>query len=151
VALMLPLHSAFAEFDADVRALARLSQKAGDKPRVMGLIYGAGSRSVRYPVHLHAACAVARQKGGLTNFSFATTPHSPLMYQHGSPPTFPSEWRPQEMRWASQGSYYDHFVVRGRDPRQIFGRLLDSELYEAGYADGFHLVRKRTPAGGAAR
>jgi hypothetical protein len=143
VVTMLPLRSAFHAFDAEAQALARLAERTGEKPRVMGLLFGAGSSAVRYPVHLHAACALAREKGGITNFSFATTPHSPLMYKVPEPPTFPSEWRPQEMRWATQGSYYDHFLVRGREPKQVFGRLLGSELEEIGYADGFYLVRKK--------
>jgi hypothetical protein len=143
VVLMVPLRSAFAEFGAEAAALTRLSERAGPKPRVMGLIFGAGSPTVRYPVHIHAACAIAREKGGLSNFSFATTPHSPLMYQHEAPPTFPSEWHPEAMRWTREGRFYDHFLVRGRSPQQVFGRLMDTELVEAGFADGFYLVRKR--------
>jgi hypothetical protein len=86
---------------------------------------------------------VARASGGLTNFSFALTPHSPLMYRSTPPPTFPSEWRPNEMRWESQGRYYDHFVVRGRHPQDIFGPLLERELYIAAEEADFYLVRRR--------
>jgi hypothetical protein len=149
VLVMQPLYEAFAEFAAESRALTRLAEQAADKPRVMGLLYNVGSANVRYPVHIHAACSIARDKGGLTNFSFASTPHSPLMYQHGTPPTFPSEWRPSEMRWTTQGSHYDHFLLRGRTPEQAFGRLMETELYEAGFADGFFLVRRRSGRGDA--
>jgi hypothetical protein len=120
-----------------------LAAAAGEKPRVMGLIYRAESRYVRYPVYLHAACDVARAKGGLTNFSFAFTPHSPLMYRVDTPPTFPSEWHPEQMHWQSQGSYYDHFVLRGRPPQDQFGARLGQELYIAAEADDFYLVRRR--------
>ena len=57
------------------------------------------------------------------------TPHSPVRYQDTVPPTFPSEWNPSKMDWETQGRWYDHFVVRGAHPRQVFGALLDNELY----------------------
>jgi hypothetical protein len=146
VVLMIPLRSAFAAFDRESRPLEALARAAGDKPRVMGLIYRAGSAAVRYPVFLHGASWIARERGGLSNFSFASTPHSPLMYRDTPPPTFPSEWRPAEMRWDKQGRHYDHFLVRGRNPREIFGRRLDSELYLAAEQDDFYLVRRRPSA-----
>lgn len=139
--LMWPLARAFSNFDAESKPLATLAEAAAPKPRVMGLIYRTGSRFVRYPVYIHAACELARARGGLTNFSFALTPHSPLMYQGDSPPTFPSEWHPEQMQWETQGRYYDHFVVRGRHPQDIFGPLLGRELYIAAEADDFYLVR----------
>ncbi len=141
--LMLPLRSAFAAFDLESAALSEIAKSAAEKPRVMGLIYGTGSRAVTHPVYLHSSCVVARERGGLTNFSFALTPHSPLMYRDGPPPTFPSEWRPDQMRWEEQGRFYDHFVIRGAHPQQIFGPLLQSEVYVAAQAGDFFLVRKR--------
>lgn len=141
--LMLPLASAFSAFGAESKAITELAQFAGPKPRVMGLIYATQSRAMTHPLYLHAACVVARERGGLTNFSFALTPHSPLMYRAAPPPTFPSEWRPDQMRWEENGRAYDHFVVRGVRPEQIFGARLQSELYVAGQAGDFFLVRKR--------
>lgn len=138
-----PLAQAFRTFDGEAQALATLARAAGAKPKVMGLMFNAGSQAVTLPVHLHASTVVARERGGLTNFSFATTPHSPLMYRGQTPPTFPSEWRPNELNWERQGRYYDHFVVRGVRPDQLFGQLLSSELYVAAEAGDFFLVRKR--------
>ena len=109
----------------------------------MGLIYDTRSRAVTHPVYLHASTVIGRERGGLTNFSFALTPHSPLMYQGTPPPTFPSEWRPDQMRWEQQGKYYDHLVVRGPRPEQIFGQLLQDQLYVAGQSGNFFLVRRR--------
>ncbi|MFO0600096.1 MAG: hypothetical protein U0228_32605 [Myxococcaceae bacterium] len=141
--LMAPLWSAFKVFDSESRALTELAKFAGDKPRVMGLIYSTGSAAVTHPVYLHASTVIARERGGLTNFSFALTPHSPLMYRGTPPPTFPSEWRPDQMRWEEHGRYYDHFVIRGPRPEQLFGGRLETELYVAGQAGDFFLVRKR--------
>ncbi|MGV3622562.1 MAG: hypothetical protein ACO1OB_17215 [Archangium sp.] len=141
--LALPLTQAFGNFGNESKALTELAKFAGEKPKVMGLVYQTGSRAMTHPLYLHASCVVARERGGLTNFSFALTPHSPLMYRDAPPPTFPSEWRPDQMRWEDQGRYYDHFVVRGPRPEQIFGGKLGSELYVAGQAGDFFLVRKR--------
>lgn len=140
---MLPLRATFAAFDAESKALVELSKSAGEKPKVMGLVFATGSRAVTHPVYLHASCVVARERGGLTNFSFALTPHSPLMYRGAPPPTFPSEWRPDQMNWETQGQHYDHFVLRGVHPSQIFGRRLETELFVAGQSGDFFLVRKR--------
>ncbi len=141
--LMLPLRTAFQAFDAESRALTELSKSAAPKARVMGLTYATGSRAVTHPVYLHAGCVVAREAGGLTNFSFALTPHSPLMYRAAPPPTMASEWRPDQMRWEEHGKFYDHFVVRGVRPEQIFGARLQSELFIAAQSGDFFLVRKR--------
>ncbi len=143
VVLMLPLRSAFQAFDVESRALTELAKSAGPRPRVMGLIYATNSRAVTHPVYLHASCVVARERGGLTNFSFALTPHSPLMYRGAPPPTFASEWRPDQMRWDEQGKYYDHFVLRGVRPEQVFGARLQSELYVAAQEGDFFLVKNR--------
>jgi hypothetical protein len=141
--LMLPLWRAFAAFDVESRALAELSKGAAPKSRVMGLIWSTGSAAVTHPVYLHSSCVVARESGGLTNFSFALTPHSPLMYRADPPPTFASEWRPDTMNWQREGQFYDHFVLRGPSPEQVFGPLMQSELYVAARVGDFTLVRRR--------
>jgi hypothetical protein len=143
VVLLSGLWPGFKAFDQESKALAELSTAAAPKARVMGLLFATQSRVMTHPVYLHAACDVARAAGGLTNFSFALTPHNPLMYRGPPPPTFPSEWRPHEMRWEQHGRHYDHFVVRGVRPEQLFGGLLQTELTVAAQAGDFFLVRKR--------
>ncbi len=141
----LPLSRAFRLFDEEEKSLEALAAAAGPKPRVMGLVYATGSRAVTHPAFLHASTVIARLAGGLTNFSFALTPHSPLMYKGEPPPTFASEWRPDQMQWETQGKYYDHFVLRGVHPRQVFGSLLDSQLDIAAQSGDWFLVKKRHP------
>jgi hypothetical protein len=143
VVLMVPLWQGFRRFGEEAQALTELSRYAGEKPRVMGLIWNAGSRAVTHPVYLHSSCVVAREHGGLTNFSFALTPHSPLMYRGAPPPTFDSEWRPDHFDWATQGAAYDHFLVRGPPPERLFGAKLQSELTVAAQVGDFSLVRRR--------
>lgn len=138
-----PLYRAYRAFDAEEQALERLASAAADKPKVMGLIFATGSAAVKHPVYLHASTVVARERGGLTNFSFAVTPHSPLRYRGEPPPTFPSEWHPEQLNWQTQGQYYDTFVVRGAHPARLFGPLLDTQLYLAAQEGDFYLVRRR--------
>lgn len=137
----MPLVKGFQAFDEESRALTELARGAGDKPRVMGLIFAPGSRAMTHPVYLHASTVIARERGGLTNFSFALTPHSPLKYRAAPPPTFPSEWDPRP--WSQYAGSYDHFVVRGVHPSQLFGNRLDSEFFLAGQQGDFFLVRRR--------
>ena len=47
------------------------------------------------------------------------------------------------MRWEEQGQYYDHFVLRGVRPEQVFGQRLQAELYVAAQEGDFFLVKKR--------
>lgn len=146
VVLLVPLWSAFSTFDAESRALAELATSAGDRPRTMGLIWSPGSRAVTHPVYLHAACVIARERGGLTNFSFALTPHSPLMYRGPPPPTFDSEWRPDHFDWERHGTAYDHFLVRGPPAERLFGGRLGSELAVVARSGDFTLLRRLGPA-----
>jgi len=136
-----PLWKGFKEFDAESKPLAELAADAAAKPRVMGLVFAPGSRVMTHPVYLHASTVIARERGGLTNFSFALTPHSPLKYRGEPPPTFPSEWDPRP--WSQYASSYDHFLVRGVHPSQLFGARLDSEFFIAGQRGDFFLVRRR--------
>jgi hypothetical protein len=141
--LMVPLWRAFREFDAESKVLGELARAAADKPRVMGLIWNASSRAVSHPVYLHSGCVIARERGGLTNFSFALTPHSPLKYQGSPPPTFDSEWRPDHFDWQTQGPAYDHFLVRGPPAERLFPGLIGSELVVVARAADFTLLRRR--------
>lgn len=139
----LPLSTGFRAFDAEAAPLSALADWTRPSPRVMGLIYESRSRVMTHPVYLHASTVLAREKGGLTNFSFALTPHSPLKYRGEPPPTFPSEWRPDQMRWSEHGQHYDHFLGRGVHPEQVFGNLLGAQLEVAARQGDFWLVRRR--------
>lgn len=133
----------FARFAEEARPLQELAAQVAPRPRVMGLIYDTGSRVVAHPVYLHSACELARAGGGIANFSFALTPHSPLRYRGTPPPTFPSEWRPDQFRWETMGGAYDHFLLRGMPPERVLGAHLGEELSVVGQAGGFWLVRRR--------
>lgn len=130
----------FRSFDAEAEPYVKLAPLAGEKPLVMGLMFDASSKVMSLPVHLHAAATIARLNGGAPNFSFALTPHSPLMYRGEPPPTYPSEWRPQQFNFARHGRTYDAFVVRGENPSRAFRRHLGRDVEIAGALDGVWLV-----------
>jgi hypothetical protein len=142
--LAVPLGAGFHAFDREAAPLLRFADETPPGPRIMGLIFDPGSRVVRHPVFLHAAAVPARLRGGITNFSFARTPHSPLRYRGAPPPTFPSEWRPDGFRWDSMGPAYSHFLVRGVDPRAIFGARLGAEVSPVDSAGGMAWLENRS-------
>jgi len=133
----------FCAYDHEAGELDALVLATAPRPRVMGLIFDPYPRSVRLPVYLHAAAVLARERGGICNFSFASTPQSPVRYRSTPPPTFPSEWQPGAFRYEVEGGFYDHFLLRGAEPERVFGKRLGSELETVAHADGFWLVRRR--------
>jgi hypothetical protein len=141
--LAFTLGSGFRAFSRETAEWDALVEATAPRPRVMGLIFDTTSRVVRHPVFLHGAAELARARGGSTNFSFASTPHSPLRYRGPPPPTFPSEWQPHAFDYATQGPAYDHFLVRGTHPSRIFGVRLQQELAIAAQAGDSYLVRRR--------
>jgi hypothetical protein len=136
LALAIPLGTGFHAFDLEAAPLLRFAEESPPAPRIMGLIFNPGSRVVSHPVFLHAAAVPARLRGGITNFSFARTPHSPIRYRGAPPPTFPSEWRPDGFRWETMGPAYSHFLVRGVDPRSVFGPRYGTEVTPVDVAGG---------------
>lgn len=140
--LAIPLAAAFHAFGRESAPLRRLTASAGERPMVMGLIFDPSSRVIRHPVFLHSAAVIARERGGATNFSFASTPHSPVRYRGLPPPTFPSEWNPRAFSMTAHGHAYDLFLVRGQHPARVFGGALNAgELALAGEDGGFFLLR----------
>ncbi|MCP3103233.1 hypothetical protein LZ198_30570 [Myxococcus sp. K15C18031901] len=141
--LAFALGRGFREFSKEAGEWRGLVAATPPRARVMGLVYDPGSRVVRFPVFIHTAAVLARERGGVPNFTFASTPHSPLRYRDEVPPTFPSEWRPQEMDFRTQGAWYDTFVVRGVHPAQVFGPRLQSEFAVVAQSGRSWLVRRR--------
>jgi hypothetical protein len=127
--LAVPLWRAFRAFDVEAAPLLHFAEWTPLRPRVMGLLFNPGAQGLTHPVFLHAAAVPARLRGGITNFSFALTPHSPLRYQGPPPPTFPSEWRPDGFRWETMGGAYTHFLLRGPPPERVFGAHLGSDVH----------------------
>jgi hypothetical protein len=128
VLLAVPLVRAFRGFDDEAAPLLRFAVLTPAGPRVMGLIFNQGTKALTHPVFLHAAAVPARLRGGISNFSFALTAHSPLRYRGAPPPTFASEWRPDGFRWETMGNAYSHFLLRGVPPERVFGPHLGPDV-----------------------
>lgn len=131
------------EFNNEFKHLEYVSSFSNTAPKVMGLVYNTRARGFNHPLFLHAAAFVARDKGGVSNFSFATTPHSPLKYRGEPPPTFPSEWRPDQFRYDTMGRWYDTFLIRGAPAERLFGPYFESEIERVAQSEDFVLVRRK--------
>ena len=123
-----PMAHAFRAFDNEWSDVGEIAKAAPPRVKIMGLIYNFGSEHFRLPIYLHSAVEVAREQGGVANFSFALTPHSPLQYRRDPPPTFSNEWHPEYLDWEKQASFYDCFLLRGASPQRVFGFHLHQEL-----------------------
>ncbi len=82
--------------------------------RVLGLVFDSGRTGpVRIWPFLHWACWEQVLAGGDVGFSFAGLPSIPVRYRPGMQAPHPYEWRPDQFDWATMGSHYDAFLVRG--------------------------------------
>ena len=127
ISFVVPMARAFHAFDAESTDLEAVAKAAPARAKVMGLMYNEYSDLFTHPVFVHAATEIAREKGGVANFSFALTQHSPLQYRREPPPSFPNEWYPQTMDWEKHGSHYDCILLRG-DPTADTSNHIDMHL-----------------------
>jgi hypothetical protein len=133
----------FQRFQREASPADAVIATVGSKPRIMALSYDVGSRVVSHPVYLHFASYAALAGGGMTSFSFAETPHSPLAYRDAPPPRPKSEWSADQFDYPAYGTYYDHYFVRGGlHPAQIF-RGRQDEVRTAGQSASFTLYTRR--------
>jgi hypothetical protein len=146
-ALALPVASGFRAFDREAATLRRLAAASADRPLVMGLMFDPNSAIIHHPVFLHAAATLARLRGGVPSYTLMAWPQVPLRYRDTPPPAPASEWRPDLFDYATMGSTYDHFLVRGTRPDSLFGTRLGSELRVAAHEGNWWLVRRSPLAG----
>ncbi|MFL5320268.1 MAG: hypothetical protein ACJ790_11480 [Myxococcaceae bacterium] len=141
--LCVPLYKGFAQFDSEARDFDNVEAAAAPKAKVMGFIFDTASAVMTHPVYLHMGAELARKSGGVANFSFALTPHSPVKYKLTPPPAPPSEWNPGQFNWNTMGSAYDHFLIRGPPPERVLGQWIGSELVVAAQSGNVSLVERR--------
>jgi hypothetical protein len=129
---------AFRAFDADEVADfdAALDAIPAAK-RVVGLIFGRGSRHVKFSPFIQYVAYYQARKGGAVMFTFADFPQSPFRFREDNrPPRVPPrwEWMPQLVRRGAI-DWYEYLLVRaGPSPclrerarcRQVYrGRVWD--------------------------
>lgn len=139
------LATQFRAFDREAQSLDQVIAALPPHARIMHLVVHKGSRIATHAVYLHAAALAAFRVDGIPSFSLALDPSFPVNYREGRRPPAPEwEWQPERFVWDTQATWYDHYLVRGRTPEQLF-RGHVGEVEEVARAGDWLLLR-RTPS-----
>ena len=107
-------------FDAEVGPFDEVLAHAQPGRRLIGMIFDQNSRFAKFSAFLHYQAYYRARLGGVSSFSFAELPQSPLRYRpETAPPPHPAgwEWHANMVRNDYDGPYYDYVLVHGRvDP-----------------------------------
>lgn len=112
------------EFTAEAGPIRQVVAQAERGKRLMALIFNSGSTVVNQAPYIHFGQYYVIDRGGMASFSFANFPQSPVVYPtEGGPPTLPArfEWTPERFSWAEYGNWYDYFLLRDENGRNVFG------------------------------
>lgn len=114
----------FRRFDAEARAFDPVAAQIRPGARILHLVMDKRSAVATHAVYVHYAALAAQRSDGIPSFSLALDPSFPVRYRPGArPPAPPSEWRPQQVSWTREATWYDHVLYRGRRPfRDVAGR-----------------------------
>lgn len=124
----------FRAFDAEAQSVSAVLDVIEPQSRVYSLVFDSGSPIIELPVYLHFVQYHQLRKGGVSVYSFAEAPQSPVRFRlrrEGGPPPTPlrSEWRANEFRYNTDARYYDYLMVRGEPSGFRFrARLPKGEL-----------------------
>ena len=124
----------FRSFEREVGPFDEVMAQAKPGRRLIGMIFEQNSRYAKFSAFLHYASYYRARLGGVSSFSFAELPQSPLRYKSGNaPPAHPAgwEWHANTYRNDVDGSYYDYVLVHGlndpfasRPPGPVFKLLI---------------------------
>ena len=110
----------------------------------LGLMYGAGSRFVRYGVFMQYHAYVQAERGGVTAFSFASLPQSPFVYRGypaGPPPVnLGSGWAPQNADMQLAARFFEYAIAHGENPHLQLVHLFYEPVYSR---NGWSVFRRR--------
>jgi hypothetical protein len=136
---------AVAGFSRETRGLDEVLANIPPGSRVASLVFERGSRHVGFAPFLHVGAYYQAQRGGVSYFSFADFPQSPVRFrpEQRPPRARPRwEWMPERVRPDSDLSWFDFVITRGGP-----GRITSSQTFEpAGQFGRFHLFRRRANA-----
>jgi hypothetical protein len=138
------LASHFRDFDREANSIDTVASALPKRSKVAAMSFDMMSGVASHPAYLHFASYAALQCGGISSFSFASTPHSPLAYRGAPPPAPASEWRADQFDFAGYGSYYDYFLVRGNVPAQFAFHGMQDQVAIAAQSGKFTLYRHVT-------
>jgi len=110
----------------------------------MHLVVANESRVATHAVYLHYAALAALRCEGVPSFSLAQDPSYPVNYKAGARPPAPWEWRPARFTWDAHARHYDHYLVRGADPAELFGEHA-RDVQAVAQEGTWMLLRRRAP------
>jgi hypothetical protein len=134
---------AFAGFSREMDGFDDLLAAIPPGQRSATLVFDRFSRHVEFAPFLHVGAYYQAQRGGVSFFSFADFPQSPVRFKtEQRPPRVPPrwEWMPERVR-DRELTWFDYVITRGGP-----GRLARSSRFEElGRYGRFRLFRKRPP------
>jgi hypothetical protein len=134
---------AFAGFAGEMRGFDDLLASIPPGQRTAALVFDRYSRYVAFAPFLHVGAYYQAERGGVSFFSFADFPQSPVQFraERRPPPVRPRwEWMPERVRVDRDLLWFDYVITRGGP-----GRIETSRVFEpAGRFGRFRLFRKRT-------
>ena len=119
---------------------SRRCWKRWNRRRTYALMFDTSSAVVDGPAYLHFVQYHQLRKGGVSVYSFAEAPQSPIRFvsrkEGGPPPTsLRSEWKAHEFKFNTDARYYNYFLTRGGhgiSRRARFPRGEVSEIAKSG-------------------
>ena len=134
---------AFAGFDREMAGFDELLAAIPPGQRTATLVFDRFSRHVAFAPFLHVGAYYQAQRGGVSFFSFADFPQSPVRFktEQRPPRVAPRwEWMPELVRDRDL-TWFDYVITRGGP-----GRLARSRRFEElGRYGRFHLFRRASP------
>jgi hypothetical protein len=106
----------FRAFEREVGPFDEVMAQAQPGKKLIGMMFEQNSRYAKFSAFLHYASYYRARDGGVSSFSFAELPQSPLRYRpETAPPPHPAgwEWHPNQYRNDVDGRYYDYVLVHG--------------------------------------
>jgi hypothetical protein len=136
---------AFAGFAREMRGFDELLASIPPGQRTATLVFNRYSREVGFAPFLHVGSYYQAERGGVSFFSFADFPQSPVRFRpdRRPPPARPRwEWMPERVRVDRDLAWFDVVITCGGP-----GRIESSRVFEpAGRFGRFRLFRKREAA-----
>jgi hypothetical protein len=141
----LQLTALFRRFDREAEPFESVAARLPRSSRVMHLVVDGESRVATHSVYLHYAALAALRCDGVPSFSLAQDPSFLVNYRAGAHPPAPKwEWRPSRFTWEDHARHYDHYLVRGAAPAELFGEHT-GDVQIVAQEDSWTLLRRRSP------
>jgi hypothetical protein len=133
--------AAFAGFERELGGLDDVLAAIPEGQRTATLVFDRYSRQINFAPFLHVGAYYQAERGGVSVFSFADFPQSPIRFRdEDRPPRLPArwEWTPERVRERDL-AWFDYVITRGGP-----GRVAKLAAFEAvGRFGRYRLFRRR--------